>query len=51
MGIGLGDIAKLQKLIIRLSLKLGTGIDYFETLSIFEIGEIVEGVIEIGKEH
>lgn len=43
------DGPKLRKIIVRLSIRLQTGIDYLSNLSVFELYEIVKEVAEVGK--
>lgn len=45
------DGAKLYKVIIKLSMQLRTGVDYFMNLSLFDLKEIMKEVAEIGKEQ
>ena len=45
------DGANLRKLAIQLSMTLRTGIDFFLSLSVFELREIAEEVADIGKQQ
>lgn len=42
---------KLRKIIIQLSMKLQTGIDYLSSLSVLELLELVKEVSEVVKDH
>ena len=48
--MGAGDLPKIRKAIIRLSLALRTGIDFFYSLSVFELFDLMEEVAEVGKD-
>lgn len=50
-GISPTDGANLRKLAIQLSMTLRTGIDFFLSLSVFELREIAEEVADIGKQQ
>ncbi|BBF42007.1 hypothetical protein lbkm_0689 [Lachnospiraceae bacterium KM106-2] len=39
----------MRKIVTRLTLQLKTGMDYFMSVPVFELREIVEEVVEIGK--
>lgn len=51
MGISPSDLSKLKKVVIQLAMALKTGIDYFYSLSIFELFDLVEEVAEVVSER
>ena len=50
-GISPEDGANLYKVILRLSIQLKTGMDFFLHLSIFDLKNIIEEVVALGKQQ
>lgn len=49
-GISLDDISSIRKNIIYLSKGTGTGMDYFEGLSLFELYDLIVDYLEVVKD-
>ena len=45
------DFGSIQKVMIGLSVRLRTGLDFFYGLSFSEIVDIMEAVVELGKKQ
>lgn len=45
------DAKRLKKIMIQLSMSLQTGLDYFESLSVIELLEVIEEVNEVVSER
>lgn len=43
------DGPAIRRIVVRVSIRLRTGMDYLANLSVFELFEIVKEVVEIGK--
>ena len=51
MGISPGDLPKIKKAVIQLAMTIKTGIDYFYSLSVFELLDLMEEVAEVVSER